>query len=309
MNTVGYWQVAKGVPMARPVDSVSRDDIDHVRFDDLSFEGSHGRVGVTLFLPSMRQVGMHGEPEIICPYSAGWGEGLGAARNACEALARTGNVMAATIEYPRKRVQVAEILPFRTEVLGEVIQHLRRHTIYDTSTTVVVGYSRGTAPARAATVEHAEVITGVALIAPTWFSHEVNPRELAQRGLAESARGMLNSGWMDRINLIGASARLAQEMLTHPFELRNDVAAISQEGAADLEQVVASGVRVGVVGGRQDELCEIVGIRSVIERLADHSVVDYREVDSDHFSYFLSPKPLRTVAQLVNHLGGVTMPA
>lgn len=29
----------------------------------------------------------------------------------------------------------------------------------------------------------------------------------------------------------------------------------------------------------------------------------YREVDSDHFSYFLSPKPLKVVAEVVTALG------
>lgn len=288
--------------MARPIDGVSRGDIDATRYDDLSFEGEHGRVGVTLFLPSMRQVGIRGEPDLLCPYSAGWGEGLGAARTACEALVRSANALAVAIEYPRKRVTVADILPFRTAVLGEVIQHLRDHTIYDTSTTVVVGYSRGTAPARMAAVEHADVVQGLALVAPTWFGRDVNPRELAQRGLAESARGMVRSGWMDRINLVGASMRLAQEMLAHPFELRDDVTAISQEGAADLDAVVDAGVRVGVVAGRQDELCEVEGIRLVVDSLADRDAVAYREVDSDHFSYFLSPKPTHTIGELVVEL-------
>jgi hypothetical protein len=55
--------------------------------------------------------------------------------------------MAATIEYPRKRVAVHEILQFRTEVFGEVIRHIRERTMYDWATLVVAGYSRGTAGA------------------------------------------------------------------------------------------------------------------------------------------------------------------
>ena len=140
--------------MARRLEEVTRGDIDAIRYDDLSFDGSHGHVGVTLFMPSIRQLGIKGEPEIISPYSAGWGEGLGAARASCEGLVRSANVMAATIEYPRKRVAVHEILQFRTEVFGEVIRHIRERTMYDWATLVVAGYSRGTAPARMATVEH-----------------------------------------------------------------------------------------------------------------------------------------------------------
>ncbi len=289
--------------MARPVEGVTRSDIDAIRYDDLSFEGAHGHVGVTLFMPSIRQVGIQGDPEVISPYSAGWGEGLGAARASCEGLVRAANVMAAAIEYPRKRMSVSEILPFRTEVLGEVIRHVRERSIYDWATMVVAGYSRGTAPARLATVEHAEVVDGVILVAPTWFSQQVKPRDLAARGLHESARGMAQAGWLDRLTLVGASVRLAQEMLAHPFELRDDIAAISQEGAADLQDVLDTGVRVGVVAGRQDELCQVDGIRTVVDRLADPSTVIYREVDSDHFSYFLSPKPLKVVAEVVGALG------
>ncbi len=284
--------------MARPVEGVTRGDIDAIRYDDLSFEGAHGHVGVTLFMPSARQIGIHGEPDIISPYSSGWGEGLGAARASCEGLVRAANVMAATIEYPRKRMSVNEILPFRTEVLGEVIRHIRERTMYDWASMIVAGYSRGTAPARLATVEHADVVDGVILVAPTWFSQQVKPRELAARGLQESARGMAQAGWLDRLTLVGASVRLAQEMLAHPFELRNDIAAISQEGAADLQDVLDTGVRVGVVAGRQDELCQVDGIRAVVDRLADPTDVIYRDVDSDHFSYFLSPKPLKVVAAL-----------
>mgnify|MGYP007068820147 FL=1 len=104
--------------MARRLEEVTRGDIDAIRYDDLSFDGSHGHVGVTLFMPSIRQLGIKGEPEIISPYSAGWGEGLGAARASCEGLVRSANVMAATIEYPRKRFAVHEILQFLTEVFG-----------------------------------------------------------------------------------------------------------------------------------------------------------------------------------------------
>ena len=289
--------------MARPVEGVTRGDIDAIRYDDLSFEGAHGHVGVTLFMPSIRQIGIHGEPDIISPYSSGWGEGLGAARASCEGLVRAANVMAATIEYPRKRMAVNEILPFRTQVFGEVIRHIRERTMYDWATMIVAGYSRGSAPARLATVEHSDVVDGVILVAPTWFSQQVKPRELAARGLQESARGMAQAGWLDRLTLVGARVRLAQEMLAHPFELRNDIAAISQEGAADLQDVLATGVRVGVVAGRQDELCQVDGIRAVVDRLTEPTDVIYREVDSDHFSYFLSPKPLKVVAAVVTALG------
>jgi len=272
--------------MARRLEEVTRGDIDAIRYDDLSFDGSHGHVGVTLFMPSIRQLGIKGEPEIISPYSAGWGEGLGAARASCEGLVRSANVN----------------LQFRTEVFGEVIRHIRERTMYDWATLVVAGYSRGTAPARMATVEHADVVDGVVLVAPTWFSQQVKPRDLAARGLHESARGMAQAGWLDRLTLVGASVRLAQEMLAHPFELRNDIAAISQEGAADLQDG-DTGVRVGVVAGRQDELCQVDGIRTVVDRLPEPAAVMYREVDSDHFSYFLSPKPLKVVAEVVTALG------
>lgn len=288
--------------MARPVNEVSTGDIEATRYDDLSFEGAHGRVGVTLFIPSIRQIAIQGEPDIVVPYSAGWGEGLGAARTACEALVKAANVMAATIEYPRKRVGVSDILPFRTAVLGEVIRHIHDNTMY-AGTTVVAGYSRGTAPARLAATEQADLVTGLALVAPTWFEREVNPRELATRGLAESAHSITRASWFDRIALVGASVRLAQEMLAHPLELRDDIAAISQEGAADLQTVLDAGLRVGVVAGRQDELCEAAGIRAVVDELEDRDSVDYREVDSDHFSYFLHPTPLRVVADMVNRLG------
>ncbi len=289
--------------MARPVEGVTRGDIDAIRYDDLSFEGSHGRVGVTVFMPSIRQVGIHGEPDIISPYSAGWGEGLGAARASCEGLVRAANVMAVTVEYPRKRMAVHEILPFRTTVFGEVIRHLRDRSMYDWATLIVAGYSRGSAPARLATIEHADAVDGLLLVAPTWFGEQVKPRDLAARGLQETARGMAQAGWLDRLTLVGANVRLAQEMLAHPFELRNDIAAISQESATDLQDVLDTGMPVGVVAGREDELCQVHGIRGVIDRLADPSLVTFREVDSDHFSYFLAPRPLKVVAEVVTALG------
>ena len=45
------------------------------------------------------------------------------------------------------------------------------------------------------------------------------------------------------------------------------------------------------------------GIRAVVDRLTEPTDVIYREVDSDHFSYFLSPKPLKVVAAVVTALG------
>ena len=45
------------------------------------------------------------------------------------------------------------------------------------------------------------------------------------------------------------------------------------------------------------------GIRAVVDRLTEPTDVMYREVDSDHFSYFLSPKPLKVVAEVVTALG------
>jgi hypothetical protein len=292
--------------MARPVEGVTRSDIDAIRFDDLSFDGVHGRVGLTLFMPSARQIGRQGDPEIVVPYSAGWGEGLGAARTACEALVRTANVMAVAIEYPRKRLGVSDILPFRTRVYGDVIRHIKDRTLYDFASVVAFGYSRGTMPARLAAVQRADDITGLCLVAPTWFRGTIKPRELAQRGIAESARGMVRSGWMDRIGLLGASVRLAQELVTHPLALRDDVQAISHENATGLQDVLDRGVHVGVIGGTYDELCEISGIRQVMDSLDNRETVDYREVESDHFSYFLSPRPLRAVADLVLDLGRPT---
>lgn len=290
--------------MARQVDAVTRDDIDVVRYDDVSFQSRHGRVGVTVFLPSIRQIGLFGDPDTICPYSAGWGEGLGAARAACEAIVRGSHAMAVAVDYPRRRLAVAEILQFRAEIYGQVLRHVREQTIYDQAALVVVGYSRGTAPARLAAVEHADVVDGVLLVAPTWFSGAVKPHELATRGIAEGAGAMARAGWLDRINLVSASVRLAQEMLTHPLELRNDISAISRESAADLDEVIDAGLRVGVVAGRQDELCVVDGIRAVIEKVRDRERVDYREVDSDHFSYFVKPQPQRVVAGLIQDLGG-----
>lgn len=282
--------------MARPVEGVTRSDIDVTRYDDLSFDGRYGRVGVTLYLPSVRSVGIHGSPDVVVPYSAGWGEGTQAAQMACEAMARSINVMSVAIDYPRRRLGVSDILPYRTEVLTEVVNHIKENTIYDDSAVVMAGYSRGTGPARLATLECTSHVIGLALVAPTWFPVAVTPHELAVRGLAESARGITRGSWFDRLGLIAASARLAQEMIAHPLALRDDVAAISQEGVADLAEVLDKGIDVSVTGGIYDELCQVAGIRQVVEDLPDRYYVDYREVPSDHFSYFLSPKPLRVVA-------------
>ena len=167
---------------------------------------------------------------------------------------------------------------------------------------VVVGYSRGTVPARHAALEHAAQVRGLSLVAPTWFQGEVRPRELATKGLAEGARGILRESWVDKWGLIAASARLAQEMVAHPIALRNDVAAIAEEGATDLHQVLAAGIRVGVVAGRNDELCEVGGIRRVIDEPEIRGRVDYREAESDHFCYFLKPAPLRVVADQIGRL-------
>ena len=133
------------------------------------------------------------------------GEGLGAARASCESLVRAANVMTATIEYPRKRVAVHEILPFRTKVFGEVITQLRERSLYDWAPLIVAGYSRGSAPARLATIENPDAVDGILLVAPTWFTEQVEPFDLAARGLQESARGMAAAGWLDKIALVGLS--------------------------------------------------------------------------------------------------------
>ena len=65
-----------------------------------------------------------------------------------------------------------------------------------------------------------------------------------------------------------------------------------------------AGLRVAVIGGRQDELCEIEGIRGVIAKVRERDRVDYREVDSDHFSYFVRPQPQRVVAELIQGRAG-----
>ena len=48
--------------MAVPVDAVTRADVDRIRYDDLSFETTYGRVGVTVFMPSVQQVSDNGMP-------------------------------------------------------------------------------------------------------------------------------------------------------------------------------------------------------------------------------------------------------
>lgn len=295
--------------MAVPVESVTRADVDQVRYDELDFDTENGRVLAKVFMPSVRQVDIQGAPDIIVPYSAGWGEGRGAAEVACQALARAGDFMAVAIEYPRKNLAIHDIVPFRSQVLSDLIVHIKEQTEYDRLQLVMIGYSRGTAPARRAATQQARYIEGLSLIAPTWFREVVRPRELAQKGLAESARGIMRESWVDKWGLIAAGARLAQEMVTHPIALRNDVASISEEGAADLEQVLTSGVRVGVISGLKDELCEVEGIRQVLGQLSqrmtvDYREVDYREVDSDHFYYFLKSTSLRVIAEQVTRLAG-----
>lgn len=277
-------------------------DIDSIRFDDVSFEGEHGRVGVTLFMPSARQLGLQGAPELIVLYSAGWGEGKGATEAACQALARAANVMTVAVNYPKKSLAVHEIVPFRTEVLCEVITTLREHTYYDHYDIIVCGYSRGTAPARLAAIEKHDDVCGVCLVAPTWFKENVKPLELAQKGLAESARGVRRGSWMDRLGLVGATARLAQELVTHPLALRKDVSAIAEDGAADVAALLATGINVSVVAGVDDEVCGIEGIRHVLEEVGHVDNVSFREVDSDHFSYFLQPTPLKAVAEQIQAL-------
>ncbi|HEX2705989.1 MAG TPA: hypothetical protein VHM65_09540, partial [Candidatus Lustribacter sp.] len=211
---------------------------------------------------------------------------------------------AVSIEYPRKNLAIHDIVPFRTQVLSDLIVHIKEQTEYDRLKLVLIGYSRGTVPSRHAATEQSRYIDGLSLIAPTWFREVVRPRELAQKGLAESARGIMRESWVDKWGLISAGARLAQEMLTHPIALRNDVASISEEGAADLEQVLTRGVRVGVVAGLRDELCEVDGIRQVLGALSQPLAVDYREVESDHFYYFVKPSSLKVVAEQVTRLAG-----
>lgn len=288
--------------MAVPVDAVTRADVDRIRYDDLSFETTYGRVGVTVFMPSVQQVSDNGMPEVSVVYSAGWGEGRGAAEVACQALVRAANTIAVMVTYPNANLRVHDIVPFRTRILSAVIRRLKTDSPYDEPGLVVVGYSRGTVPARHAALEHAAQVRGLSLVAPTWFQGEVRPRELATKGLAEGARGILRESWVDKWGLIAASARLAQEMVAHPIALRNDVAAIAEEGATDLHQVLAAGIRVGVVAGRNDELCEVGGIRRVIDEPEIRGRVDYREAESDHFCYFLKPAPLRVVADQIGRL-------
>ena len=153
--------------VARPLEGVTSADADVLRYDDLSFYGVHGRVGLTLYMPSARMVAIHGAPDIVAPYSAGWGEGLTAARTACEALTRTAHVMAVVIEYPRRRLGVSDILPFRTTVVTEVVRHIMTQTVYDSTQMVLTGYSRGTAPARRASLACSDPVSYTHLTLPT----------------------------------------------------------------------------------------------------------------------------------------------
>lgn len=288
---------------AVPVDSVTPADVDALRYDDLSFSTKHGPVGVTVFMPSVLQATEDGPCEVLVPYSAGWGEGRGAAENACQALARAGRTMAAVIDYPDVRLRVHDIVPFRTEILSAAVRFLRQESPYDDLDIVVAGYSRGTVPARHAALEQADLVRGLSLVAPTWFAGPTEPFELARKGLAEGARGMLGSGWLDKWDLLTASARLVQEFVTHPIALRNDVAAIAQEGVTDLREVIDAGVAVGVVAGSRDEICPMAGIRSVVALLADEPL-DFREVESDHFCYFLKPAPVAQISRQIRVLAG-----
>lgn len=293
--------------MARSLYDVA--DIDSIRYDDVSFDGEQGHVGVTLFMPSARQITLRGAPDLVVPYSAGWGEGKQAADVACQALTKAANVMTVSVTYPRKSLDVSEIVPFRTAVFAEVIDHLHEHSHYDHYDKVVVGYSRGTAPARRAAVQMHDRISGIALIAPTWFKAGVKPIELAQKGIAESVKGARRGSWLDRMGLVGATVRLATELVAHPLELRKDVSAIAEDGAVDLVELLGTGLNVSVIAGRDDEVCSIDGIQHVLDQLAedgeDIERIDYREVDSDHFSYFLNPTPLRAIADQVLRLAGM----
>lgn len=285
--------------MAIHLDAVTNEHVDSVRYDDLSFETEDGLVGLRLLMPSVRQITIRGEPEIVVPYSAGWGEGRGAVDVACHALVTAGNVMAAAIDYPRRRLRINEIVPFRTRILSQAITQLRENLPYEPLSIVVASYSRGTVPARHAVQEQREAVSGLSMVAPTWFEGRVQPGELARKGIAESARGIRREGWIDKMGLLAAGARLAQEMVQHPFALRDDVASIAQEGAADLEDLLDAGTRVGVVAGLQDELCTVAGIRTVLAGVSHAEPVDYCEVNSDHFGYFIRPAPLRAVVDQI----------
>lgn len=287
--------------MARPLDEVA--DIDSIRYDDLSYDGEHGRVGVTLFMPSARQLGLRGDPDLVVPYSAGWSEGRGAAVAACEALTQVANVMSVAVTYPKKSLAVGEILPFRAAVFQEVLTYLKEETHYDSYDIVVCGYSRGTAAARLASVALAAQVRGICLVAPTWYEADVKPLQLAQKGLVESAKGARHGSWMDKLGLVGKTAKLAQELVTHPLELRKDVAAVAADGTADLHSLVDAGLRVGVVAGTEDDVCSLPAIRDAIAELHDPDHVDFREVDCDHYSYFLAPGPLAEIAAQIVSLG------
>ena len=50
------------------------------------------------------------------------------------------------------------------------------------------------------------------------------------------------------------------------------------------------------------ELCQVDGIRRVVDDPEIRGRVDYREAESDHFCYFLKPAPLRVVADQIGRL-------
>ena len=280
--------------MTIDVDSPPRAESRSVSFERLRVtQRGLGEFSLRIYSPSEQQIDDMGfEPHIGVAYGPGWAQGLDATNDVARRLARDGHFRVAAVKLPDGEHDVADMVPFHTDVLRTASEAMLE--LYPTTPLVISGYSRGSSPAAIVAGEMGDRIAGVTFIAPTWFSGEPTPRELARRGIEEAIEAIRHESPRDRFDLIRLGWHATKEMVRRPWELRRDVAAIAgQSRPKDLIEQLESVEHIGVVAGDHDGVCPPADILEVAAAIADSDPsreVDVRTVRSGHFHVFTNPE-------------------
>lgn len=275
--------------MTIDVDAPVRREFKHFAYDQFRIYSELGAFGLRVYTPSTRLIDERGmEPGVSVAYGNGWAQGVDAVNDIGERLARDGHMRFAALKLPLGDHEVADMVPFRTEMLRSVSDVLFEE--YPDDPQVIMGYSRGSSPAAIVAGERSDRIAGVSFVAPTWFSGEHTSFSLALRAAEEGAGAILRDSPRDRLDLVKLAYHALREAARRPSELKRDVAAIARESRpADLINHLNGVARVGVVIGDHDGLCraeEIAAVAREIEESNPDRDVDVRRVRSDHFHVF-----------------------
>jgi pimeloyl-ACP methyl ester carboxylesterase len=196
------------------------------------------------------------------------------------------------------------MVPLHTDVLRTATEAMLE--IYPDTPLVIAGYSRGSSPAAIVAGEMGDRIAGVSFIAPTWFSAERTPQDLARRGVGEAIEAIRRESPRDRFDLLRLGYHAAKEMVRRPRELQRDVASIATESRpSNLIERLESVARIGVVAGDHDGVCPPEDILAVAEELAKSNPkreVDIRTVETGHFHVFTNTRSRQEIIHQIYNL-------